>query len=78
MKICKIWHSGKDRIEIFVLIKRKNSVRRKQNERENLIIGNFSESFLQNFLKIGSLVGFIVQNNFSKFEKNSPYKFYEK
>ena len=78
VKICKIWHSGKDRIEIFVLIERKNSVRRKQNERENLIIENFSESFLQNFLKIGSLVGFIVQNNFSKFEKNSPYKFYEK
>ena len=78
MKICKIWHSGKDQIEIFFLIERKNSVRRKQNERENRIIGNFSESFLQKFLKIGSLVGFIVQNNFSKFEKNSPYKFYEK
>ena len=78
MKIYKIWHSGKERTEIFVLIERKNSVRSKQNERENCIIGNFSESFLQNFLKIGGLVGFNVQNNFSKFEKNSPYKFYEK
>ena len=78
VKICKIWHSGKERTEIFVLIERKNSVRSKQNERENRIIRNFSESFLQNFLKIGSLVGFIVQNNFSKFEKNLPYKFYEK
>ena len=78
VKICKIWLSGKERTENFVLIERKNSVRSKQNERKNRIIGNFSESFLQNFLKIGSLVGFIVQNNFSKFEKNSPYKFYGK
>ena len=78
VKICKIWHSGKQRTEIYVLIERKNSVRSKQNERENRIIWNFSESFLQNFLKIGSLVGFIVQNNFSKIEKNSPYKFYGK
>ena len=78
VKIYKIWHSGKERTEIFVLIERKNSVGSKQNERENRIIGNFSESFLQNFLKIGGMVGFNVQNNFSKFEKNSPYKFYEK
>ena len=68
-KICKIWHSGKERTEISVLIERKNSVRSKQNERESRIIGNFSESFLHNFLKICSLVGFNVQNNFSKFEK---------
>ena len=72
VKICKIWHSGKERTEISVLIERKNSVRSKQNEWENHIICNFSESFLQNFLKIGSLVGFNVQNNFSKFAKNSP------
>ena len=69
MKICNIWHSGKEQTEIYVLIERKNFVRSKQNERENRIIKNFSESFLQNFLKIGSSVGFIVQNNFSKFEK---------
>ena len=37
-----------------------------------------SESFLQNLFKIGSLVGFNVQNNFSKFEKNSPYNFLRK
>ena len=78
VKICKIWHSGKERAEISVLIERKNSVKSKQNERENRIIWNFSESFLQNFFKIGSLVGFNVQNNFSKFEKNSPYNFYGK
>ena len=78
VKTCKIWHSGKEWTEISVLIERKNSVRSKQNERENRIIWKFSESFLQNFLKIGSLVGFNVQNNFSKFEKNSPYKFYGK
>ena len=78
VKICKIWHSRKERKEISVLIERKNYVRSKQNERENRINWNFSESFLQNFLKIGSLVGFNVQNNFSKFEKNSPYKFYGK
>ena len=78
VKICKIWHSGKEQTEISVLIERKNSVRSKQNEWEYRIIYNFSESFLQNFLKIGSLVGFNVQNNFSKFEKNSPYKFYGK
>ena len=78
MKICKIWHSGKERTEIFVLIERKNSVRSKQNERENRIIGNFSESFLQNFLKIVSLVGFIVQNNFSKFEKKFPVQILRK
>ena len=75
VKICKIWHSGKERAEISVLIERKNSVRSKQNEWENRIIWNFSESFLQNFFKIGSLVGFNVQNNFSKFEKNSLYNF---
>ena len=49
-----------------------------RTKRENRVIKNFSESFLQNFLKIVSLVGFIVQNNFSKIEKNSPYKFYGK
>ena len=69
VKICKIWHSGKERAEISVLSERKNSVRSKQNKRENRIIWNFSESFLQNFFKIGSLVGFNVQNDFSKFEK---------
>ena len=78
VKICKIWHSGKEQTEIYVLIERKNSARSKQNERENRIIRNFSKSFLQIFLKIGKLVGFIVQNNFSKIEKNSPYKFYGK
>ena len=78
VKICKIWYSGKERTDIFVPIERKISVRSKQNERENRIIWNFSESFLQIFLKLGSLVGFNVQNNFSKFEKNSPYKFYGK
>ena len=78
VKICKIWHSGKERTEISVLIERKNYVRSKQNERKNCIIWNFSELFLHNFLKIGSLIGFNVQNNFSKFEKNSPYKFYGK
>ena len=77
VKICKIWHSGKERTEIVVLIGRKKSVRSKQNERENRIIGNFSESFLQNFLKIGSLVGFNAQNNFSKFEKNYRTNFTE-
>ena len=66
----------KHETQISVLIERKNSVRSKQNERENRIIWNFSEAFLQNFFKIGSLIGFNVQNNFSKFEKNSPYKFY--
>ena len=69
VKICKIWHSGKKRTEISVLIERKNSVRSKQNERENRIIWNFSEPFLQNFLKIGSLVGFNVQNNFQNLKK---------
>ena len=78
VKICKIWHSGRERTGISVLIERKNFVRSKQNERENRIIWNFSESFLQNFLKIGSLVGFNVQSTFSKFEKNSPYNFYGK
>ena len=78
VKTCKIWHSGKERTEISVLIERKISVRSKQNERENRIIWNFPESFLQNFLKIGSLVSFNVQNSFSKFEKDSPYKFYGK
>ena len=77
VKICKIWHGGKERTEIFVLIERKNSVRSKQNERENRIIWNFSESFLHNFLKIGSLVGFNVQNNFSKFEKIHRTNFME-
>ena len=57
---------------------RKKSVRSKQNERENRIIWNFSETFLQNFLKIGSLVDFNVQNNFWKIGKHSPYKFYGK
>ena len=46
VKICKIWHNGKERTEISVLIERKNSVRGKQNEWENRIIWNFSESFL--------------------------------
>ena len=78
VKTCKIWYSGKELTEISVLIERKNSVRSKQNEWENCIIWNFSESFLQNILKIGSLVGFNVQNNFSKFEKNSSHKFYGK
>ena len=78
VKICKILHSGKERTEISVLIERKNSVRSKQNERENRKIWNFSELFLQNFLNIGGLVGFNVQNNFWKFEKYSPYKFYGK
>ena len=36
----------------------------KKNERENRIIYNFSETFLRDFLKIGSLVVFNVQNNF--------------
>ena len=48
VKIWKIWHSGKERTEISVLIEKKNYVRSKQNERENRIIWNFSESFLQN------------------------------
>ena len=38
VKICKIFHSGKERTEISVLIERKNSVRSKQNERESRII----------------------------------------
>ena len=67
VKICKIWQSRKERTEISVLIERNKSVRSKQIERENRIIWNFSKLFLQNFLKIGSLVGFNVQNNFSKF-----------
>ena len=61
--MCKIWHSGKERTESSVLIERKNSVRSKQNEWENRKFSN-SQSFLQNFLKIGGLVGFNVQNNF--------------
>ena len=69
VKICKIWHSGKERTKIFVLIERKISVRSKQNKRENRIIWTFSESFLQNFLKIGSLVGFNVQKQFFKIWK---------
>ena len=54
VKIFKIWHSGKERTEISVLNERKHTVRSKQNELENRIIYNFSETFLQNFLKIGS------------------------
>ena len=69
VKICKIWHSDKERTEMSVLIESKNFVRSKQNELENRRIWNFSETFLQNFLKIGSLVGFNVQNNFWKIEK---------
>ena len=42
VKVCKIWQSGKERTENFVLIERKISVRSKQNERENRIIWNFS------------------------------------
>ena len=72
VKISKIWHSGKKRTEISVVIERKDSVRSKQNEWENRIIWNFSESLLQNFVKIGILVGFNVQ------KKNSLYKFYGK
>ena len=38
VKTCKIWHSGKEQTEISVLIERTNSLRSKQNERENRIM----------------------------------------
>ena len=64
VKFFKIWHSGKERTEISVLNERKNSVRSKQNEWENRIIYNFTETFLPNFLEIDIFVAFNVQNNF--------------
>ena len=64
VKFFKIWHSGKERTEISVLNERKKSVRSKQNEWENHIIYNFTETFLPNSLEIDILVAFNVQNNF--------------
>ena len=69
VKICKIWHSGRERTGSSLLIERKNYVRSKQNERENRIIWNFSEAFLPNFLKIGSLVGLCSKQIFQNLKK---------